>query len=375
MWGIPDTHLSLEEYWQFLQIEECAGYGIRGRPGELTGKGCGDYWNQDERYWLAESIAKAEKRLEKDRHLGYPLRRKYYGVELYDYGRPVILRRTYVRGIGVEATSVFAAGTAITLSPGGIIADPVTVSIAVTFTDEDELIIYYPGQTRYTIRPSSVTISGGVATIEIPRCRLLKPAYFINYTGALGYQDTDRPDYNTDSYFLTSVDIGRNYLNTQTGSNLVWRRYEPMICCLGGGDAHCEPTTPCGETLQLACGYIVDQRLGVAQFEPATYSSGWAKANFAVSRCPDAIQTNYMAGRWDRYEDMDEDIIRAVIAIAHNNLPEDYCACAMQERYYKRDRNPIEGGVVRLALGPSTWGILEANEIVHENTVMRGMFM
>jgi hypothetical protein len=371
MWGVPDTHLSLEEYWEFLQIDECAGYGIR-NYGEETGKGCGDYWDQDERFWMAAAIAKAEKRMKKDRHLGYPIRREYIGTEEYEYDWPVHLRNFYVRGVGVEAESTIQAGQAITLSNGSV-NDPVEFTVAVTFTDPDELIIYYVDQTKYRIRPSSVVISGGVATVQIPRCRLLKSDYFINYA-----TDAERPDYENDSYFVTSVDVVRNYLNTHTGNNLVWVRYEPAVCCLSCVTlASCEPGTPCGESLQLACGYVLDQKLGLAQFEPATYDEddgAWTQADYSVNRRPDGIQVNYMAGRFDRYDDIDEDIKRAIVAVAHNNLPEAYCSCAMQQRYYKRDVKPIEA-VVRFALGPPTWGIHEASEIVHENKIFRGGFM
>jgi hypothetical protein len=81
-----------------------------------------------------------------------------------------------------------------------------------------------------------------------------------------------------------------------------------------------------------------------------------------------------MAGYFDRYEEIDPDIIRAIIAVAHNNLPEDYCTCAMQKRYYKRDANPIEPAV-SLGLGPSTWGIFEAVQIVKERRVFQGGFL
>jgi hypothetical protein len=375
MWGVPDTHLSLEEYWEFLQISEPHGYGIRNAPAEVTGWGCGDYWNQDERYWLAAAIAKAEKRMRKPRHLHYPIRREYVGTEYYEYQWPLTLRNSYVRGMGVEVTTVFGAGTALTLSTGGVIHDPVEFTITVDFSDEDELILYYPGQTRYTIRPSSVSISGTTATVQIARSRLLRAAYFINYRdNVIGYQDVDRPDYETDANFYATVDVARNYLNTQTGNNLVWQRLEPAASCMPVSWASCEPTTPCGETLQLACGYVKDQRLGIVQLEPATYSGGWVKAAYTVNRRPDGLQVNYMAGRWDRYDEIDEDMIRAIIAVAHNNLPRDYCKCAIQERYYKRDTEQLQP-TARLALGPSTWGIYEAGEIVHENKIVEGVFV
>ena len=381
MWGIPKTHLSLEEYWQFLQISEPAGYGIRNAPAEITQWACSVYWNQDERYHLAVAIAKAEKRFKSARHLGYPIRREYIGPEQYPYAWPLILRSRWVRQIGVERETTVKSGQAITLSTGGVIHDPVSFTVEeVAFTDPDEVVIYCPDQTTYTIRPSvcQITLQGDGTYdlyVEIPRSRLLKTAYFINYeSGLTGYEDADRPNYETDANFLTSVDVVRNYVLTTTGNNLVWWRPEPGTSCLPISVPSCEPSTPCAETLQLACAYVVDQKLGTAQYEPATYSSGWVRASYSVNREPDGIQTNYMAGRWDRYDEIDEQMVRAIIAVAHNNLAEEYCTCNVQKRYYDEDTRPIEPPV-RLSLGPSTWGIYEASEIVHEEKIVQGMFI
>ena len=181
------------------------------------------------------------------------------------YAWPLYLVK-YVRGVGVETEVVIQAGQTITYA-----SDPVSLSIGVDFTDEDELVIYYPGQRRYRIRPSFVAISGGTATIEIPRVRLLHPDYLVDYA-----DDTLRPDYIDDSYFLTTVDIVRNYLDVTTGANLVWHRRsgDPLDCCMPDVTV-CAPDDPCGETLQLACGYVRDQRNGTVQLEPATYNGGW----------------------------------------------------------------------------------------------------
>ncbi|MHA2136335.1 MAG: hypothetical protein ACW99J_20950 [Candidatus Thorarchaeota archaeon] len=343
IYGIPYTHLSLEEYAEFLQVPEPFLFGIRNHPDLTEGKGCGDYWQQSERHYLAT------------------IRREYNEMENrareLPYKWPLYLGK-YVRGIGVETESTIASGATVNLS-NGTINDPVTISQAVTFTDE--LIVYYPGQTKYRIRPSEVSISGGTATITIPRSRLLHPDYLKDYN-----DDTDRPDYTDDSYFLTTVDLVRNYLDTTTGANLVWHRRatDALSCCVV--DVYCDPSDPCGETLQLACGYVRDERNGAVQLEPAIYSGGWSKSAYAVKRRPDYTQINYMRGYWDRYEPMDEDIVRAVIAITHNNMPTDPCfRCAVTQHYYERDVTPLEPPV-NLGLGPSTWGIYESVQILRE---------
>lgn len=360
MWGIAHTHLSLEEYAEWVQMPEPFLYGIRNHPDLVEGKGCGDYWDQSDRVYLANAIAKSEKRLKSDRWLGFPIRREYNdggSPRQLDWSWPAYLGK-YLRGIGVEAEDDVQNGVVLDLrGPGQVINDPVIILVNVLFTDANELLIYYPGQRTYTIRPSRVILSGGVATIEIPRSRLLAPEYFTNYNRV-----SDRPDYQDDSYFISTVDIVRNYLDATTGANLVWRRRFP-----GSWSNVCDTVGACDEILQLACGYVRNQRDGIVQFEPATYTDGvWARSNYAVRRCPDGIQVNFMRFRYDRYDPMDEDLVRAIIAVAHNNMPQDPCLkCAVSQHYYRRDVSPLEPPV-SLGLGPSTWGIYEACQIIRE---------
>lgn len=363
MYDVPFSHYSLEEYWDYMQIPESYGYGIRNGPDAVAmGVNWRTYWQQHDRHWLGLAIHKSEERLKKDSWLGFPIRREYNDgrttTRELPWAWPLSLNK-YVRGVGVEASTCLVDGKAIVYG-----ADPIELTVAVTFTDVDELLIYYPGQRKYTIRPSEVTISGGTATIKIPKVRLLKPEYFKDYDNV-----NNRPDYEDDSYFLETVDIVRNYLDTTTGCNLVWNRQviQTMDCCLSYMGGACEPSGACEQELQAACATVTDQRNGVVLVEPATYSAGsWSKASYAVKRQPDQVQINYMRGRYDRYDEIAYDIQRAIIAVAHNNFPQDPClGSALQANYYERDIKPIEPPV-NLRLGPSTWGIFEAAQIIRE---------
>lgn len=360
MYGVPATHLSLNEYWEILQISECFGYGIRSVP-DAKRLGCNVYWDQSFRYWLAFSIRKTEQRLKADRWLGFPVRREYNdgnNPRQLEYAFPLYLGK-YVRGIGVETETTVESGVAVALRTLGTINDPVTITVNVSFTDPNELLVRYPelyfsqNCRPYTIRPSCVTIEDGVATIEIPRCRLLKPEFFRDYD-----QVNDRPEYPDDANFLDTVDITRNYLNTATGANFVWRRGKQHISCWTGVSL-CDPVDPCSDIKQLACAYVREQRDGVVQLEPE--DGAWA----IRTRRPNEVEINFMRGYYDRYDCISEELARAIIAIAHNNMPRDYCKCSVQERYFKQDTMPLEPPV-RLGLGPSTWGIYEASEIIRE---------
>lgn len=347
-----------------MQINECAGYGIRNFPTTgVIGMGCGDHWDQMYRYYLATAIAKAEKRMEADRWLGFPLRRKYDKPRQLAYCSEIALGK-YLRGTGIE-TNTFVDTVDLTLSVGGIINDPVEFTIDVDFTDIDEFTIQYPTAyfasscKDYLIRPSCVTISGGTATVQIPRARLLLPEFFLNYQNV-----NDRPDYEEDANFLNQVDIYRNYLNTCTGTNLVWWKHSGPLYC--HADVSCEISGSCADVRQLACTYISNQRMGYVRFEVATCENGvYTTTTPAVRRMPDGIEINFMRGYYDRYDEMDEDIQRAVIAWAHNNMPQDYCSCSVQTKYWQDDNKPVEPPI-RMGSGKSTWGNYYAEQILRE---------
>lgn len=357
LYGVPITH-TLWDYVSWLQIPEAFFMGIKNYPNLVAKKGCGDYWDQTERYWLAGSIDKAEERMSRDRWLGTPVRLEYKGPRQLPWGWPVMLG-VYVRGVGVRTMS-----DEVTIDISGQIAagdDPVVFTVSVTFTDINELVVYYPGQQQYSLHPTNIIISGGTATVSIPRCRLLKPEYLRDYDDV-----NERPSYTNDTHFLSSVDVRRVYLDTTTGSNLVWHRQEVQGYECVTVDAACNPGDPCGETLQGACGYVRDQRQGIVQYEPANYNGGWSKASLAVKRDPDYLQTNYTQGWYNRYDVIDSQLIRAIAAIAHNNFPRDPCfKCAIQQDYYRRDVEPLEPAA-HMGMGPSTWGIYEAVQIIED---------
>jgi hypothetical protein len=366
MYGVRKTHFSLEEYWQILGISECHGYGITHVPAERTW-GCSDLWQQRERYWLSFAIEKAEHRLVADRWLGFPIRRQYEKPRQLEYTFPLYLGK-YVRGVGVETEVIVESNVNVELSVADVIQDPIFLTVAVGFTDPNELLIRYPETyfsqscRDFTIRPSCVTIADGIATIEIPRCRLLKPEYFRDYEAK---DLNQRPRYDQDEFFLDTVDITRNYLDTTTGATLVWSRSRPYVGCWTGVTI-CDPVDPCSDIRQTACAYVREQRDGVVHVEPSVYQDGaWSNASMAVRRQPSIVEINFMRGYYERYEELDADIARAIIAIAHNNMPQDYCTCSVQKRFFQEDNKPIEPPV-RLGLGPSTWGISEAAEIIRE---------
>lgn len=346
---------TIEAYWNYLQINENAGYGIRNYPNERQ-MGCDDLWQHTQRFFLAEAIWKSLSRLEADRWLGFPLLRKYYDNVQRSYTQKIALGK-WLRGVGVETNTLIHGGKTISLSNAGIINDPVQFTVIVTFTDIDELVITYPG-TMYRVTPSHVSIVDGMATVKIPRARLLKTEFHRDYDDV-----NQRPQYDDDDNFLSSVDVYRNYLDVTTGANLVWWGPGCNLSSLQSG----QTISAGGSISQLAAPYVTEQRFGILYLEPATYSdNAWHRAGAALRRCPNGVQLNYMRGYYDRYDFVDPSIARAIIAITHNNLPHKYCAaCEVQGKFFEDDNRPLEPAA-RLGMGRSTWGLYYAEQLIRE---------
>ena len=370
MWLLPDLAFGLEDYAAYLGIADCQIFGIKRDTDPI--RGCRTYWNQVDRTQLGHALAKAIELYEEE--LKYPLVKKFIETEVHDYRCPLRLNWGYLREVGIRATTSLAADKAV---PAG---DPVIITHAVTFTDPCELIVYYPissypGQT-YTIKPSSVTISLGMATITIPRCRLLKPEYFLDYAA-----DADRPDYSDATIWLDEVDLGRVYTDTSQGAYLSFIR--PCSCLCGGCafgctcGCDCSPGTPCGVAQQTACGRPDDRRIGTVRVEPAAYSAGaWTATSLLYNRIPDKVTVSYTAGWFAGTPDACSELQwrdqRALLALAHVNLPTALCLCDIHRKFYDNDNLNLPRDIMLNIPWGFTRGAYEAWKIVQGRKIGAG---
>ena len=346
----PLTYVTLEVYAQWLGISETAIYGIV-RDGDPD-FGCDDFlWNETDRFQMVKAFEQAESRLKT--YLKYPLLRTYFCDEYYRYtGCEFKLRQGNVVAIGSKTEELVAQDVATGVS---VLADEYSLSVAVDFTDCKELVIYYPGQTRWEIQPSKVVISGGVATISIPRARLLKGEYLIDF-----HNDSDRPRYETASYFLSAVDVYRRFPDAVPAVSFVWRRKScgcrSEFACLHS------PANPGQVIIQQASPLIIDSRSGNIRIEPAlwnTTTGEWESRSFSECFTPDAVRVSYVAGinqdcDGNCPDERDPELARAVIALAHSNLPKGICKCAPASIYYESDSHinrPDEGPTIYSPFG------------------------
>jgi len=211
---------------------------------------------------------------------------------------------------GIQATTDIADGAAVSHA-----SDPATIGpVATIVTDTNEIRIYHP-DTDVEIIPSSITISGGNVTIEVPRCRMVLMSLQDNPSVGLTYSDT--------SNFESAVDIKRVYNDPSTNAVLV----SPHSC---NGDCL---TNGCSEYTQTACIYLRRADLGYVDVVPATYTSGsWLKSILTCCN-PEYVKLNYKSGLNPITRQAEDAIVR----LAHSKMPEELCGCDTWSRLWKRD--------------------------------------
>jgi hypothetical protein len=280
--------VSLDRYQELIRLPEAAFNGIM-RASDADCYECAAIWKQSDRDGLAIGLAQAEQMREAE--LGYFVAPKYIADEEQEYKFPIVLNMKMLIGIGTSNIDDIRLNVPLSLSAGGVIYDPVVINVATIVTDPNEICVFYHGY-NVQIHPSSVTISGGIVTIKIPRSRLLNPCVDTNCDPP--------PEYDDDNNFLTTVDVKRCYLDPSDGAYMV---------CKSGCD-------PCSSTDQLLYTRIVDHRTSIVKYHPATYANGVSTC-IDISCCtPSYLRISYLSGRVSSMStEMD------TIRLAHTLLP------------------------------------------------------
>ena len=307
-----DLAVPLPLYAQIIEVKECAFWGVD-NPDD-TQPGCRKIWTKFERDMVARALADAQEEIE--REVRFPLSPKWYSDERQDWGCKFFLSNWgRIQAAGIKATTTIQSGASVDHTNDPAVIGP----IATTVTDENEIFIYHPGL-DVTIIPSSVNISGGNVTIEIPRCRMVTQDDANNDEDGLDYSDTA-----PGGPFEQTVDVKRVYNDTSTNAEIVWAKNQ---CSCG----------TCEETTQSACMYINNAKLGIIEISPATWNgSGWSASSLVNCLCrePSLLRLNYKAGNSSlTVQERD-----AIIRLAHSKLPDEICGCETWSRFWKRDRN------------------------------------
>lgn len=283
----------LARYAQLVDYSEAAFFGVR-RDGQDE-YACRTIWTRWQRQAVTRALMAAQGEFWK--HCGYPMVKTFITAERHDYNRTVLLENCHVIGMGRKVDTLLASGKAVSHA-----TDPVSISQNVTTTDPEEIHVYHPG-TDYEIIPSSVVIAGGVATILIPRVRMVALANDNNPDDGWDYTDTSK--------FEQTVDIRWIYLDPF---------YQVEVFC----QAPCACPPPVATTFWNSV-QMKAPRIGHIKLDCNTSFCGCT---------PQYMEVSYLCG----LESLSVHAEDAIIRLAHSRMPTEPCGCDFLRGMWERDK-------------------------------------
>jgi len=394
------TKLALDEFAQIIGLNPMAFNGFSSSlfPNNVCGDIFFQYdWQHSDRIGretIAQAINQAE--MEMEAEAGFMLMPTWTTEERLGYPRPGIpgvfgLDGRNTRGLpksveakkgliisgGIQEKTLLGNASAIVRSDvdGDGYAETATVTTAVTFTDTNEVRIYYAsedGDDAYEIRPAKVTISGGFATIVFK-------SWQVPVLGKLEQLDAPVLDAAVAANYETTVDVYRVRNDPSTQLQFMWESSD-LNCC--GTCVACQFGT------QAGCFHLRDPRRGVLVPTPGSWNAtdlAFDSAEFSVCRDPDQIRLWYYSGWKDGtvkrpYVEMSNYWKFAVAVFAISKFERAVCGCSNVNQFvekWRRDaafHSMTEGGFQVTAemmsnkLGTSL-GAIYAYRQIHRNGV------
>lgn len=394
------TWLSLDEWAQIIGINPLHfnGFSSSSFPDTVCGDVFFQYdWQNADRVGrdtIAMAIYQAEQEIAME--VGYNLMPDWTVAERLEYPQPgmpgvigyginprgmlksVEVKRGWIISGGVKTKLLLERAAAVIRSDvdGDGYSETATVTSAVTFTDTNEVHIYFvghDGEDSYEIRPIKVAISGGFATITFKSWQLpdLTRLEYLNVSPL----DADDP-----ASYETTVDVYRVYNDPSTQVQMMWENDEDLNCC--GTCVACEFGT------QAGCFHLRDARLGMVVPAPGAWdaaNSQFTAQEWTACREPDQVRLWYYSGYVDLkmarpYAEMSNYWKAAVAYFAASKFERAVCGCSNVNQFIERWRrdgafvSKEEGGFNMTAemasnrLG-TTMGALYAWKRIHQNGI------
>ena len=319
---------------------------------------CGDIFFQSDwqhsdrvgRDTIAQAIQDAEQ--EMAREAGFNLMPDWTVAERLTYPSPVVpevfgvgvnvrfrlksveLNKAYVHYGGVRTKTLIQAGAAVVRTDADTdgYAETVTVTVATSVTDKNEIHVYYPAQSGddgWEIRPIKVRFSGGNAIITFKSWQI----------AAANQQDALDPsplDHDAAGSYETTVDVYRVYNDISTQVQFLWE--DDPDCC--GTCVACELGT------QAGCFHVRDQRLGFVVPAPGTYDSStgdFTSQEWTPCREPDQIRFWYVSGYLDNnlerpYSELSDYWKTAIAYFAASKFERPVCGCSNVNQFIDKWR-------------------------------------
>lgn len=299
----------------------------------------------------------------------------YYGYNPSGFMKSVETRKGYVISGGIKTKNLLDDNVAVVRSDadGDGYSETVTVTLAVTFTDTNRIHVYYSqtsGSEDWEIRPITVSISGGFATIKFYSWQIaLRTAQLAMNPSALDADDN--------ASYETTVDVYEIYNDPSTQVQFMWENSADLNCC--GSCAACQFST------QAGCLHLREPRLGLAALSPASWdaaSQSFTMLEWTACREPDQVRLWYYSGYMDNqrarpYVELAPEWEFAIAHFACSFLERPICGCSNVNQFIEKWRRDAafvsqqEGGwrlteqMLSNKLG-TTMGALAAYRILHQ---------
>lgn len=312
------TWLPLDRWAQIIGMNPLHfnGFSSTSFPNNVCGELTYQYaWQHSDRVGrdeIAMAIQTAE--IEISEYVGFNLLPDWVSEERLDYPRPgnpsvygiginsrwmgksVELRKGHIVSGGFRASSLIQAVAPIirTDTDGDGYFETCTVTVATTVTDANEIHVYYSGKSGadiWEVRPISVSITGGVATITFKSWQvpIWEDAEFLNIQAL---DADDATNYETD------VDVYRVYNDPSVQVQFLWEN-----SLVDGCGSWCGSCVACQLGTQYGCFHLRDKRLGMSVPGPGTWNATTGEfdvAEWSACREPDQVKFWYYSG-WVDY--------------------------------------------------------------------------
>jgi hypothetical protein len=307
-----DSAVKLAQYAQIVGLSEDGFFGLNNSA--TADESCHPIWTLRERTMVARYLKEAQQEIEQV--TTFPLTPRWITDETKYFGFPMHTNWTKLIEAGFKNTAMIKQNAVPSFA-----TDPAVIIAATVFTDEAEIAVFHPG-TDIEIYPSSVSISGGNVTIEIPWARMVKQSKQDNSDSGLTYSDVTN--------YEATVDVKRVYNDHSIEGGLKWLHQAGPCCgtCLGCCNG-------CSDYTENACVTIRNAETGAVDLSPASYfATGWT-ANCSTCFCEqaDLAIVNYRAGIETTAQIQD-----AVVRLAHSKMPVPPCGCGIAQDTWTRDR-------------------------------------
>lgn len=257
-----------------------------------------------------------------------------------------------------------------------------TIVVPTTVTDPNEIVVCLPGEggaPEFEVRPITVSIVNGSATITMRREQLVIPALFERL-------DSNRAiDGMVDANFLTIVDVLRSWHDPSQQVQFLWENANSGCGC---GSVAC---ATCYIGAQFGCSVVRDYRLGLISGSPALWdesTSSYTYSSYFVGRSPDKARWWYRAGYRDQtrarpFREMARKYERAISVMAASVLERPFCGCKTVEaasQFWREDfalltqdhSFRVSSKLLDNPLG-TTRGAVEAWRIIHAEALGDGL--